>query len=87
VSVGASHDGSLPSGLLRGWRGVARLQMATLEATPSKVGDLGFGDVRQLGWHMLKSGSCSDPAVPARVVAAGPRAIEVESGHEEQLNE
>jgi hypothetical protein len=84
--VGVPQDGSLSIGLLREWRCVARLQKTILEATPLKIGELEFEDVLELGWHMLKSSFITGPAVPARVVAAGLRAIAFESGREEQLS-
>jgi hypothetical protein len=86
--VGAPpQDGTPPIGLLREWRGVARLQKAILDATPLKVDELEFEDVLELGLHMLKSSMITGPAVPARVVAAGLRAIAFESGREKQLSE
>jgi hypothetical protein len=51
-----------------------------------KVGELEFEDVLELGLHMLKSSINTPPAVPARVVAAGLRAIAFESEREEQLS-
>jgi hypothetical protein len=63
------------------------LQKAILEAIPLKVNELDFEDVLELGWHMLESGRCTGQAVPARVVAAGLRAIAVESGREGRLRE
>jgi hypothetical protein len=71
---------------LHEWRGVARLQKAILEATALKLGELEFEDALELGLHLLERCLIA-PAVPARVVAAGLRAIAVASGHEERLRE